>query len=113
MNVDIEYALTDWQQTMREGPEMPVIADDLRRKLINAAIASCGEREASAIALRFGLFDGTERTNKEIGKSLRVSPVRAGQILNSGLHKLRHAAHLETWRHTKRSGADLARTTRR
>lgn len=48
--------------------------------------------EARVIRLKFGLDDGRERTNGEVGKSLGVSKEAVRQVSGRALRRLRHAA---------------------
>ncbi len=62
------------------------------REHVLGALTSIPAREAKALALRFGLADGQERTFLEIAQTLAVSHERAQQIVQAGLDRLRHPA---------------------
>jgi len=48
------------------------------------------EREKKVLILRFGLFDGRQRTLEEVGKEFQVTRERIRQIEAKALRKLRH-----------------------
>lgn len=71
-----------------EGPEEAALRAWERERLFRA-LARLPERQAQAVALRFGLEDGRERLLKEVGAALGVSAERARQLLEKGLERLR------------------------
>ena len=50
------------------------------------------ERERTVICMRFGLFDGRERTLEEVGESFLVTRETNGHIESNAIRKLRHPA---------------------
>jgi RNA polymerase primary sigma factor len=48
------------------------------------------DREQEVLRLRYGLEDGTERTQSEIAEYLKLSRQRVSQIENKALLRLRH-----------------------
>jgi len=71
-----------------EGPEEAALRAWERERLFRA-LAQLPERQAQAVALRFGLEDGRERLLKEVGAALGVSAERARQLVEKGLERLR------------------------
>lgn len=66
---------------------MNALSEDMRK-----ALSTLTERERTVICMRFGLFDGRERTLEEVGESLLVTRERIRQIEAKALRKLRHPA---------------------
>jgi RNA polymerase primary sigma factor len=65
-----------------------LMADQLRR-----ALGVLSTREATIMAMRFGLYDGTPRTLDEIGKHLGLTRERIRQLEKESLSKLRHPSN--------------------
>ena len=63
------------------------LSEDMRK-----ALSTLTERERTVICMRFGLFDGRERTLEEVGESFLVTRERIRQIEAKALRKLRHPA---------------------
>ena len=66
---------------------MNALSEDMRK-----ALSTLTERERTVICMRFGLFDGRERTLEEVGESFFVTRERIRQIEAKALRKLRHPA---------------------
>ena len=66
---------------------MNALSEDMRK-----ALSTLTERERTVICMRFGLFDGRERTLEEVGESFLVTRERIRQIEAKALRKLRHPA---------------------
>ena len=66
---------------------MNALSEDMRKEL-----STLTERERIVICMRFGLFDGRERTLEEVGESFLVTRERIRQIEAKALRKLRHPA---------------------
>lgn len=76
------------------GLPAPQQADEVRLKhernrQVELALATLTEREARVVRLSFGLDDGDEWTNKQIGKVLGCSGSRINQIRTKAMRKLR------------------------
>jgi RNA polymerase primary sigma factor len=67
-----------------------LMADQLRR-----ALGVLSPREATIMAMRFGLYDGTPRTLDEIGKQLGLTRERIRQLEKESLSKLRHPSNAQ------------------
>jgi RNA polymerase primary sigma factor len=65
------------------------VSDTLLRRYVQGVLATLSEREASIIALRFGLSDGQPRTLDEIGDIHGVTRERIRQIETKAIAKLR------------------------
>jgi RNA polymerase primary sigma factor len=65
------------------------VSDTLLRRYVQGVLATLSEREASIIALRFGLSDGQPRTLHEIGDIHGVTRERIRQIETKAIAKLR------------------------
>ena len=63
---------------------MNALSEDMRK-----ALSTLTERERTVICMRFGLFDGRERTLEEVGESFLVTRERIRQIEAKALRKLR------------------------
>ena len=68
------------------------------REVIEKELNTLTPREAHVIRLRFGLYDGRQRTLEEVGKEFDITRERIRQIEAKALRKLRHpsrARHLK------------------
>ena len=65
-----------------------VIGNNLRQRT-QAVLKTLSSREEMIIKLRFGLYDGNERTLEEVGRSFAVTRERIRQIEAKALRKLR------------------------
>ena len=65
-----------------------VIGNNLRQRT-QAVLKTLSSREEMIIKLRFGLYDGNERTLEEVGRSFAVTRERIRQIEAQALRKLR------------------------
>ena len=61
-----------------------------------------GKRAAQVISLRYGIFDGFNRTLKEVGQILGVTRERVRQIETNGIEGLRKLAAIEALEHEQR-----------
>lgn len=69
-------------------PDATLCAEELRR-LVDAALAELGERDARVLRLHFGLDGGGARTAEEIGALLGLAPERVRQHRDRALERLR------------------------
>jgi RNA polymerase primary sigma factor len=72
-------------------------ATTILREVIEKALHTLTPREEHVIKLRFGLYDGRNRTLEEVGKEFNITRERIRQIEAKALRKLRHpsrARHL-------------------
>ena len=70
------------------------------REVIERELNTLTAREAHVIKLRFGLYDGRNRTLEEVGKEFDITRERIRQIEAKALRKLRHpsrARHLKSF----------------
>jgi RNA polymerase primary sigma factor len=61
-----------------------------REELESVMAEALDEREQEVLRLRYGIEDGTERTQSEIAEHLNLSRQRVSQIENKALLRLRH-----------------------
>jgi RNA polymerase primary sigma factor len=82
--------------------EAPEAAEEVARRELERTVAGSLSRltddERSLIELRFGLADGRERTLEAAGRELGVTRVRARQLEDSALARLRGERALEALR---------------
>jgi hypothetical protein len=74
---------------------------------LHAVLDTLSERQASLVALRFGLTDGKPRTLEEIGKIYGIDPRSIGKMLTDIMQRLRHpsrAAYLMVYEYGKFAG---------
>ena len=55
---------------------------------LHGLLGAMGRREATILRLRFGLFDGEQKTLSEVGRRLRITRERVRQIEKAALEKL-------------------------
>ncbi len=67
-----------------------LLADQLRH-----ALAALTPREATIMAMRFGLYDGNPHTLDEIGRALGLTRERIRQLEKQSLSKLRHPSRAQ------------------
>jgi RNA polymerase sigma factor (sigma-70 family) len=60
------------------------------QEAIIAMLGSLDRRRRKVVALRFGFYDGRQRTYEEIGQVMGVSRARAAQLMASATRILRH-----------------------
>ena len=76
-----------------EDASISLPADEVARKMmqeeVEACLASLPLRERLVLGLRFGLYDGGNRTLDEVGREIGVTRERARQIEKQALAKLR------------------------
>ena len=65
-------------------------SNQLLKDEINNVLAGLTEREEKVLRLRFGLYDGRNRTLEEVGKEFNVTRERIRQIEAKALRKLKH-----------------------
>lgn len=81
-----------------DGAPDEVVAALMEHDVIEGAFELLGERERVVLRMRFGLYDGRERTLGEIGKELAVTRERIRQIEEKALTTLReHRNSLRPW----------------
>lgn len=68
------------------------ILDDVRRKTLNRFLEQLPIRQRMVLKLRFGLYDGRERTLEEVGQGYGISKERVRQIEAKALRQLRYLA---------------------
>lgn len=85
----------------RERPDLPFEAPPDERQLLLEAVRreleDLEERDRRALALRFGLEDGQERTLEELGAELEVSKQRARVLVVRALARLRRRLTRRRW----------------
>lgn len=96
LSIDVEIGeegdsnLIDFISTEpKENPEEIMLQKALHNEIIQV-LDSLSEREKQIIILRFGLYDGKQRTLETIGKEFGVTRERIRQIEAKALRKLRH-----------------------
>ncbi|MDR0958538.1 MAG: RNA polymerase sigma factor RpoD [Clostridiales bacterium] len=62
----------------------------LLKEQLMSVLGTLTERERKVLILRFGLYDGRQRTLEEVGREFRVTRERIRQIEAKALRKLRH-----------------------
>ena len=87
--VDLAPLLSAHHQRLLEGPDATIERVELHER-VNSVLQTLTPREAEMLRLRFGLDDGEERTQGEIGAVYGVSYGRVRQIELKALRKLRH-----------------------
>ena len=85
-----EQSLT-WEIDKREYEDFSYkdcVKEDVRNRLI-AVMAKLDKRMSRVLALKYGFFDGCERTFDEIAKMENISRSRAEQLVLQSLHQMR------------------------
>ncbi len=93
--IEVSFAeLPRGTATLLQIPAPMTVEDELDRaecaQAIEDILKTLTLRQRQVLHLRFGLEDGQERTLKEVGDVLRLTPERVRQIEASGLRRLRH-----------------------
>ena len=68
-----------------------LVSQKLMQEEVEACLASLPLRERLVLGLRFGLYDGGNRTLDEVGREIGVTRERARQIEKNALTKLRES----------------------
>jgi RNA polymerase primary sigma factor len=66
------------------------VAESMLKEELRNALASLTARECRVIELRFGLYDGRNRTLEEVGSEFGLTRERVRQIEMKAINKLRH-----------------------
>lgn len=75
-----------------DDPEDVVLTSD-EKDIIAEALAQLSDREREVLAMRYGLYDGQDRTLERVGEEFGVSRERIRQIESGALAKLRSPKH--------------------
>ena len=70
----------------------------LLQEQLEGVLGSLSDREKKVIQMRFGLFDGHQRTLEEVGREFGVTRERIRQIESKTLSKLRHPSRSQKLR---------------
>ncbi|HVL89807.1 MAG TPA: RNA polymerase sigma factor RpoD [Actinomycetota bacterium] len=83
-----------------EGAIVPADAASfiLLQEQLEGVLGSLSDREKKVIQMRFGLFDGHQRTLEEVGREFGVTRERIRQIESKTLSKLRHPSRSQKLR---------------
>ncbi|WP_418219643.1 RNA polymerase sporulation sigma factor SigE [Candidatus Formimonas warabiya] len=69
------------------------IEEEVEKKLLNAAMTKLNAREKKIMELRFGLVDGTEKTQKEVADFLGISQSYISRLEKRIIKRLRKEIH--------------------
>jgi RNA polymerase primary sigma factor len=79
-----------------DAPEASELVDrQLMADQLRQALSALTPREATIMAMRFGLYDGNPHTLDEIGKALGLTRERIRQLEKQSLSKLRHPSRAQ------------------
>jgi RNA polymerase primary sigma factor len=87
---DQEGELSDLIEDADAASPVEEATQALLRDQVHNVLRSLSTRESRIIALRFGLYDGRQRTLEEVGREFGVTRERIRQIEAKALRKLRH-----------------------
>jgi RNA polymerase primary sigma factor len=79
-----------------DAPEASELVDrQLMAEQLRSALGALTPREATIMAMRFGLYDGNPHTLDEIGRALGLTRERIRQLEKQSLSKLRHPSRAQ------------------
>src|SRR6266542_1008630 len=79
-----------------DAPEASELVDrQLMAEQLRSALDALTPREATIMAMRFGLYDGNQHTLDEIGRALGLTRERIRQLEKQSLSKLRHPSRAQ------------------
>ena len=79
-----------------DAPEASELVDrQLMAEQLRSALDALAPREATIMAMRFGLYDGNPHTLDEIGRALGLTRERIRQLEKQSLSKLRHPSRAQ------------------
>ena len=79
-----------------DAPEASEMVDrQLMAEQLRSALDALTPREATIMAMRFGLYDGNPHTLDEIGRALGLTRERIRQLEKQSLSKLRHPSRAQ------------------
>jgi RNA polymerase primary sigma factor len=79
-----------------DAPEASALVDrQLMAEQLRSALDALTPREATIMAMRFGLYDGNPHTLDEIGRALGLTRERIRQLEKQSLSKLRHPSRAQ------------------
>ena len=93
VGADGEGRLGDLIEDKTERPLTEVAESGLLKEKIEEVLGTLDAREARIVRLRFGLYDGMNRTLEEVGRDFGVTRERVRQIEAKALRKLREPSH--------------------
>lgn len=87
---DEDTARVDFLPSENQESVEDFIAKLELREKVDELLKTLTDREKKVLELRFGFYDGHERTLEEIGQMLNLTRERIRQIEKKALEKLRH-----------------------
>ena len=98
-----------WEIDKREHEEFSyheIVKNDVRKRIIDI-MARLETRQARVLALKYGFYDGCERTFEEISRLENVSRGRAEQLVTQSLRHIRKSKNNRTIRMYRDADLDL------
>lgn len=95
---DEDSALGDFIEDSDAVVPLDAASFILLQEQLEGVLETLSPRERKVIELRFGLYDGTQRTLEEVGKEFGVTRERIRQIESKTLSKLRHPSRSQKLR---------------
>ena len=88
--ISLDSARTPCEVPDRKEDSAPDVAVGSRMEsaALHGLLGAMGRREATILRMRFGLFDGEQKTLSEVGRRLRITRERVRQIEKAALEKL-------------------------
>ncbi len=88
--ISLDSQRTPCEVADRKEDSAPDVAVGSRMEsaALHGLLGSMGRREATILRMRFGLFDGEQKTLSEVGRRLRITRERVRQIEKAALEKL-------------------------
>jgi len=84
------------QDKVTMSPEEAILSQ-ARREAMADLLSTLSPQQSHVIILRYGLFDGKDRTLAQVGEQLQISRERVRQIETEALRKLRHSDRQHYW----------------
>ena len=100
VNEESDSARKDFIADNAASSPFELVSEKMLKETIYKILNTLTEREKQVIILRFGFYDGKERTLEEIGKIFHLTRERIRQIEAKALKKLRHPSvikNLKEW----------------
>jgi RNA polymerase primary sigma factor len=88
ISLDSKGAPSELQDRNEDSSPDIAVGSRMESAALHGLLGAMGQREATILRMRFGLFDGEQKTLSEVGRKLRITRERVRQIEKAALEKL-------------------------
>jgi RNA polymerase primary sigma factor len=88
ISLDSQRATCEIADRKENSSPDAAVGSRMESDALHGLLGAMGRREATILRMRFGLFDGEQKTLSEVGRRLRITRERVRQIEKAALEKL-------------------------